>query len=224
MSNRSKILQTEIVSDLHTCHVLLESREIFLQSRSDVHTDEAMIDHVSAGTFIKNIRLLNHCAHTPILIHMYTYGGLWEWGMAIYEAINCSESPTIILAYGTSRSMSSVIPQAATLRVITPTAYFMIHEGTTEYIGIPKGLRSYAERSKIDHKIMMDIYVERCLRGKYFTTKKMGRDAIRHFLQKKMETQEDWYISAEEAVYYGLYDGILGSKGYENIETIRSLV
>ena len=36
-----------------------------------------------------------------------------------------------------------------------------------------------------------------------------------------MQQKGDWWLGAEESVYYGFADGILGQKEYETIAQIR---
>ena len=68
---------------------------------------------------------------------------------------------------------------------------------------------------------MLEIYTNRCKNGKYFKNKKMYGKRITDYISKKMAEKTDWILSAEEAVYYGFADGILGTKGFKTIDSIR---
>jgi ATP-dependent protease ClpP protease subunit len=41
------------------------------------------------------------------------------------------------------------------------------------------------------------------------------------FFKKKLEQKVDWWLTAEEAVYYGFADGVFGQPGYETLNKIR---
>jgi ATP-dependent protease ClpP protease subunit len=36
-----------------------------------------------------------------------------------------------------------------------------------------------------------------------------------------MREKVDWWMDAEEAVFYGFADGVLGQEGFENLDKIR---
>lgn len=49
----------------------------------------------------------------------------------------------------------------------------------------------------------------------------MNNVQVMTFIDKKMGRLGDWNLDAEEAVYYGMADAILGSQGFETISKIR---
>jgi len=126
-----------VAYNLHEYQVIPETREIFLHrhihSESGDDGDGCGIDYRAATRFIKNLTLLNNQGHDNIFVHMESRGGDWADGMAIYDAIKASESPVIILAYAHARSMTSIIIQAATVRVMMPSAIFLILLPTIGY-------------------------------------------------------------------------------------------
>ena len=40
----------------------------------------------------------------------------------------------------------------------------------------------------------------------------------------QLANKSDWILDANEAVYYGFADGVLGSKKYPNIEAIKKII
>jgi ATP-dependent protease ClpP protease subunit len=148
------------------------------------------------------------CTEGDIHVIMGTVGGEWNYGMGIYDAIKACRHKVIITAYAWARSMSSIILQAATERVLMPHCDFMIHYGTTSaeghYLTVKSGMQ-YEERSE---KIMLGIYAERCQHGNHFKMNHMSVVDIIKFLDRKMRDKGDWWLSAHEAVQYGFADRV----------------
>ena len=207
--------QGELVENIHEHGINYKTREIFIAPTEP----DGDVDCVMASQFIKNIQYLNSINDNPILIHIGTCGGDWNYGMAIYDAITASSSYITTLSYGHARSMSSIFPQAADKRVLTPHCDFMIHEGTFAYEGTSRGARHntawFCDKAM---KTMMDIYTERCMGGTYF--KDFTDRRVRTFLINKIKEKEDWFITAQDAVKYGFMDGILGEQGFENTKVL----
>ncbi len=60
---------------------------------------------------------------------------------------------------------------------------------------------------------MMDIYSNSCVDGKFFKDKygsKPEVDKVKNFLYRKLKSG-DWYITADEAVYYGFADEVINT-------------
>lgn len=209
------------ISHLHDYCINLESREVFLHSPIDSQEeDESGIDYRNSSMFIKNIKLLENMSKTqPIIVHANVVGGIWENSMAIFDIISLSTCPIISISYSHARSMSSIIPQAADLRVISPNALFMIHEGTIYVSDTSKGASSYIELNNKLSTIMFDIYLEKCKNGKFFKGK--TDRYIKRFLKNRMDQKQEWYITAQESVDYGFMDGVLGTKGFETIDILK---
>lgn len=215
MAKLTKSQRSELINDVHNFGIDFEAREIYIGGNE---VDE--IDHVLSTTFLINIRLLDK-TDGNILIHMNSVGGEWAYGMGMYDAIKSCKNKIILLAYAHARSMSSIIPQAADIRVIMPNAYFMVHEGTLGIEGTEKSIRSFVDFNKEADKSMLDIYAQRCKDGVYF--KNWKEEKIKKFIKTKMNDLEEWYITARASVEYGFMDAVLGDSGYESIEIIKNL-
>jgi len=218
---RSISQKSEMIYDAHNFGLLLDTREIFLNSDLDYNHDDAMIDHRSANTFVRNIQILNNISDEPILVHMLTNGGDWNYGMAIYDAIKASLADVTVLAYAHARSMSSIIPQSAKWRVIMPNSDFLIHYG---HLGIEGNYTSVVEEvdwSKKTTEVMLDVYAERCQHGEFFQKKSMTYEQVRDWLRDKMSYKQEVYFNSREAVYYGFMDAVLGDPEFENIPCLK---
>ncbi len=150
---------------------------------------------------------------------VHNCGGLWEEGMAIYDAIASCPNSVTVLSYTHARSMSSLIPLAADRFVMMPHSTYMIHEGTFGFEGTQKQLRTeYYETNKAMEE-MLNIYVARLKsHGKY---KNKAAKWIRELLVKKMNDKEEFYLDANEAVDIGFADSVFGDDGLYDWKSLR---
>ena len=142
---------------------------------------------------------------------MHSIGGEWSDGMVIFDAISMSKCFVTIIVYGQAESMSSIILQAADRRLITPNAYFMSHFGSTETGGDYLSVQNWVKYEKFLCDKMMDIYAKQCANGTFFK-EKYGKNPplskVKNFLSTKLKSG-DWFINAEDSVYYGFTDKVI---------------
>jgi len=212
----------QILSDLHNLNCNLYTREVYMHGYYNDY-DEPGVEYRMATTFEKNIRLLDQQDQTNILVHMHTFGGEWNDGMAMYDIIRFVKSPVTIIGYSWARSMSSIIPQAADLRILLPDCDFMVHYGWYGEENQWTAAMSSMEYAKRSEERMLRVYAKRCINGEYFQNryKSLTEEKVMEFLDKKMRERGDWWIGSEEAVYYGFADGVLGQPGFETFEKTR---
>lgn len=216
MSKRRPLVLEEDVYSLHEWGLRTETREVFVSPNPEV--DE--IDSVVSNQFIRNIQFLDQRGNDPIVVHMNTNGGCWFYGMAMFDAIRAARSKIITVSWAHARSMSSVVPQAADVRIIAPNASFMVHFGSEVFEGDAKALLSYAKHGEELCERMLDIYAERCkATGPKF--KRNALKTVKKHIEFNMKEFGDWFLTASEAVRHGFADGVLGSKGFESIEAVR---
>ena len=204
----------DLLYDLHNYGANLDTREIFLHNYySSDDSENPGVEYRMSNTFLKNIRALEIKSDKPITIHMQSVGGEWSDGMAIYDAIVMSKCFITMIAYGQAESMSSIILQAADKRLITPNTYFMSHYGSTEAGGGYLDVQNWVKYEKRICDIMIDIYTQSCVYGKYFKEKYGSNpdpEKVKAFLSRKLKSG-DWYLDAESAVYYGFAEEIITS-------------
>jgi ATP-dependent protease ClpP protease subunit len=195
--------------DLKANHIYLFGEDTY--AHHEIDGAEPGVEFVMANRFIKNLNILMRKSDDPILIHMKTCGGMWEEGMAIYDAIKACPNHITILSYTHARSMSSIILQAAEKRVLMPHSTFMFHGGTIGLDGTHKQFMTEADEAKKVHNQMMKIYIDSMkAKGKL---KSRSRKYIYDWLQNLMDKKEDVYFSAEDAVKYGFADEVFGADG-----------
>jgi len=211
------------LNDIHSYNIDVENREIYLHSYfSD--DNESGVDYRSAIVFQKNIRYLNLLSLEPILVHMHMPGGDWQDCLGIYDTIKSSKSKIIIVANAKVESSSTVLLQAAHLRILTPNTNFLIHYGSISVDNEHKAALSMVQWSEKESEKMIDIFTEKCMNSKICKEKNWKRLMVRKHIVTQLATKRDWILTAEEAVDYGFADGILGSKKYPNIDYIKNLM
>ena len=200
----------DIVSEIHIYGIDVKQREIYLNEFDD-SGESAGVDHRMLQTFIKNINILSSINREkePITIHLQTIGGCWYAGMGIYDAITRSPYEINIIGYSQVCSMGTVIMQSASNRLLTPNSIFMCHFGSTDLSGDHLSSQNYAELDKKNAEKMLSIYAERCSEtGDFFLEREYNVSKTKQYIKRKLK-DGDWYLSADEAVYYGFADGIL---------------
>ena len=212
------------LQDIHNYNIDVENREIYLHSYFSDSEDETGVDYRSAVLFAKNIRYLNLLSLDPILVHMHLPGGDWQDCLGIYDTIKSSKSKIIIVASAKVESSSSVLLQAADLRILSPNTNFLVHYGSLSIDNEHKAALSMVQWSEKESEKMIDIFTEKCMNSKICKEKNWKRMMVRKHIVTQLATKRDWILTSEEAVNYGFADGILGSKKYPNIDYIKNLV
>lgn len=212
----------QLVSDVHLHQINYDTREVYLHGASPANDEEPGVEYRMATTFVKNIHILDNLGHANILCHMHSIGGEWGDGMAIYHTMRQSRSTFAMLAYAQASSMSGIILQGADKRVLIPDTDFMIHHGSIAACDNSMAAKSMIDWNERTMKRMLHLFAERAIIGPYFIERDYTISKIKSWLDKKIRHHSDWYMSAEEAIHYGFADGILGEKGFESFDKIRS--
>lgn len=208
--------------NLHSFGIDVKNRELFLHSSMDCSEEELGVEYKVAVMFEKNLRYLNLLSDDPILVHMHLPGGMWNDCLGIYDAIKCSKAKTVLLAYGGVESASSVILQAPQHRILMPNTTVLIHYGSISLENDHKAAMSSIEWSERESQKMIDIFTDKCMNGPITTDKEWKRSVARKHIISQLANKCDWIITAEEAVYYGFADGVLGSKQFPSIDSIKT--
>jgi ATP-dependent Clp protease protease subunit len=213
----------QLISDVHGHNINHHSRELYLHGHIDVYEEEEPgVDYRMATMFIKNLHILEAQNNQNILVHMHTIGGSWSDGMAIYNSLRLCSSSITIMAYAEASSMSGIVLQAADKRILMPDCELMIHHGSISVEDNTMAAKSAIDQNEKNCKRMLEIFAQRAVNGKYFTDRKYSLRKIMNFIDGKIKQTSDWYLTSEEAVYYGFADGIYGGKGFESMNKIRS--
>lgn len=206
-NKKSNNLRLDTLNSIRDNSIDIERRIIYVHS--DIESEESGVDFRMATNFIKNLDYLNSISRNNITLKMLSFGGCWNYGMAIYDAIVLSQSPITFISYAHARSMSSIIPQAAQKRFINKHCDFMIHYGTYEDSGDFRQVANGLKFTEKQNDIMLNIYASRCVEGEYFRTKGMNHKKTLTFIRNKIDKLTDWWMTPEESVYYGFMDKVI---------------
>lgn len=145
-----------------------------------------------------------------LLVRINSAGGFVTEGMAIYAALRRHKGKTVAVVEGIAASMASVILQAADERRVCKGSFVMIHNPWAGVTGDADELRKQAELLDKMTNELLDIYESRC-KGK----------TDRKKLAKLME--EETYMTAEEAVEYGLADSVDDAEARIELQAVAKL-
>jgi ATP-dependent Clp protease protease subunit len=138
---------------------------------------------------------------TDILFYINSPGGVVTAGMAIYDTMQFIKCDVSTIVMGQACSMGSCLAQAGApgKRLILPNARHMIHQPSGGARGQATDIQIQAQEILKMKKYLTEIYVKHNTRGKTFEE-----------LTNDME--RDNFMSAQEAVDYGLADRIINSR------------
>jgi ATP-dependent protease ClpP protease subunit len=213
----------EDISTIHNFNIDIKNREIFLHSYLN-DADEGGVDYRSAVIFEKNLRYLDNISHEPILVNMHLPGGDWQDCLGIYDSIKNTKSKVIIVAFAKVESSSTVLLQAADLRILSPNTNFLVHYGSISVDNEHKAALSMIQWSEKESEKMIDMFTDKCINSRIAKEKNWKRMIIRKHIVTQLATKRDWILTADEAVYYGFADGVLGTKKFPNIEYLKRYV
>lgn len=221
--NNQNNINYNTLSTIHDYNIDIDNREIYLHSYISPDNEESGVDYRSAIVFEKNLRYLNSISLDPIVVHMHLPGGDWQDCLGIYDNIKSSKSKIIIVAFAKVESSSSVLLQAADLRILSPNTNFLMHYGSISVDNEHKAALSMVQWSEKESEKMIDIFTEKCMNSRICKEKNWKRMMVKKHIVTQLATKRDWILSAEEAVDYGFADGILGTKKYPNIDYIKNI-
>ncbi len=137
----------------------------------------------------------------PIHFYINTPGGSISDGFAIFDTVRAISAPVTTICTGMSASMGTILmlsPRDKKHRVCLPNTRFMIHQPSSAYQGSASDIAIGAKEILKLRDRLCDIYVEEC---------GVDPDKIR------IDMKRDFWMTAKEAVDYGLCDRIIESVG-----------
>jgi len=173
---------------------LLKDRIIFLAED---------VNHVTASLVIAQLLFLeSEDPDKEINLYINSPGGSITDGMAIIDTINYIKSPVSTICIGMAASMGAVLlaSGAKGKRLATPNAEVLIHQPLIA----GGGLSGQTTEIKIhaDHMVKTREKLNKIL------SEKTGQPL--EIIEK--DTERDNYMTAEQALAYGLIDGILDKR------------
>lgn len=157
------------------------------------------IDHKLTTRVIAQLLHLDAAdADKPIKIFINSPGGSADDGFAIYDMIRFVRPRVRIISAGLSASAATVILMAAQKedRLALPNARIMIHQPSIRSFGAAEDLRRTAEQILKLRQRINELYAEE-------TGQPLDKVSD--------DTDRDFWMTAEEAVEYGLIHQVVGS-------------
>lgn len=168
--------------------IMLSDRIIFV--------DDEITPELASDVIKQILYLEKQDPNTPITLYINSPGGYVTAGLAIYDTMQFVQCPISTVCMGMAASMASVLLSAGTKgkRYILPNAEVMIHQPSGGSIG-----------QATEIKIACDNILK--------TRETLNRILSKHTGQSidkvSIDVERDYYLSAEEAVKYGLVDEII---------------
>lgn len=167
---------------------LLRERIIFLGTEID--------DDVANSVVAQLLLLDSENSEKDIMLYINSPGGVITAGLAIYDTMNLIKSDVCTICLGEAASMGAFLLSAGTKgkRMALPGARIMIHQ--------PLG---GAQGQATD----IEIEAKEILRMKNMLTQIIADNCGKPFDKVKDDCERDHYMSAQEALEYGLIDKVV---------------
>jgi ATP-dependent Clp protease protease subunit len=181
--------RTERAYDIYSR--LLKDRIILLGSAID--------DHVASLICAQLLFLESEDPEKEIYMYINSPGGVVTAGMAIYDTMQYISAPVATLCLGQAASMGSLLLAAGErgMRYALPHSRIMIHQ--------PLG---GAQGQATD----IDIQAKEILRQRGILNNILAGHTGQKLSKIASDTERDYFMSAEEAVKYGLIDKVMKSR------------
>lgn len=154
------------------------------------------IDDINSNTIVAQLLYLDSINNNDISIYINSPGGSVTAGMAIYDTMNFIKSDVSTICVGMAASMGAFLLSSGTKgkRYCLPNSEVMIHQP----LG---GAQGQATEIKIA--------AERILKLKDKLNRMLSKNTGKDLKSVEKDTERDYFLTAEEALEYGLIDKIL---------------
>ncbi len=149
-----------------------------------------------ANSIVAQLLYLDSLNHDPINLYINSPGGSITSGMAIYDTMNYLKSKVSTICIGMAASMAAFLLSCGekNMRFALPNSEIMIHQP----LG---GAQGQATEIKIA--------AERILKLKKKLNKILSENTGQNIEKVENDTERDYFLSADEALDYGIIDKIL---------------
>ncbi len=167
------------------------------------------IDDQIANLISAQLLFLDHDnPDQDIMMYIDSPGGSVYHGLFIYDTMQSINADVRTYACGLTASMGAVLLTAGTpgKRYALPNSRILIHQGSTGFRGSIPDVEILAEETmKLTHRM----------------TEIMALHTGQPYDTIKSDTERDRYLSADEAVAYGLVDHVLDSPKLTKLRELR---
>ena len=154
------------------------------------------IDDINSNTIVAELLYLDSINNNDISLYINSPGGSVTAGMAIYDTMNFIKSNVSTICIGMAASMAAFLLSSGTKgkRYCLPNSEVMIHQP----LGGVKGQATE-----------IDIVAKRIINLRSKLNSILAKNTKRNLKQIEKDTDRDYYMSASEALDYGIIDKIL---------------
>lgn len=166
-----------------------------------VMLDTEVSEHSASLIVAQMLFLESEDPNADILFYINSPGGVVTAGMAIYDTMQYIKPDVSTIVMGQACSMGSLLASsgAAGKRYILPYARHMIHQPSGGARGQATDIQIQAQEILKMKKYLTEIYVKHNSAGKTFD-------------EFATDMERDFFMSADEAVAYGLADQVIASR------------
>ena len=166
-----------------------------------VMLDTDVNEHSASLVVAQMLFLESENPDADILFYINSPGGVVTAGMAIYDTMQFIRPDVSTIVMGQACSMGSLLATAGAKgkRLILPNARHMIHQPSGGARGQATDMLIQVEEILAMKKSLTQIYVDHNSAGKTF-------DELSHDMER------DFFMSARDAVAYGLADSVVGKR------------
>ena len=170
---------------------LLEDRIIFLSG--EINTE------VANSVIAQLLFLEAKNSEKEISLYINSPGGEVDAGLAIFDTMNFIKSKVSVICVGLAASMAAVLLSSGEKgkRYALPHSRIMIHQPLGGFSGQASDIK---------------IHAEQILKIKDVINKILSENTGKSVEEIERDTNRDYYLTAEEALKYGLIDEILTKK------------
>jgi len=163
-----------------------------------VMLDTDVNEHSASLVVAQMLFLESENPYADILFYINSPGGVVTAGMAIYDTMQFIRPDVSTIVMGQACSMGSLLATAGARgkRLILPNARHMIHQPSGGARGQATDMLIQVEEILAMKKSLTQIYVDHNSAGKTF-------DELSHDMER------DFFMSARDAVAYGLADSVV---------------
>lgn len=162
-------------------------------------------DHMSGLICAQLLFLESQNSDKDIYMYINSPGGVVTAGMAIYDTMQFIKPDVVTIAMGQVCSMGSLLAQSGApgKRLILPNTRHMIHQPSGGARGQATDIQIQAQEILKMKKYLTEIYVKHNSQGKLYE-------------ELAADMERDFFMSAHEAVAYGLADRVITKRDETN--------
>jgi ATP-dependent Clp endopeptidase proteolytic subunit ClpP len=172
----------------------------------DYSTDEHSVS--SYNDFTRKIREIGASSARKVIVNIRSTGGNVNDALLIYEQLKALSAKVVTRCYGYTASAATIIAQAASKgeRKMSANSLYLIHQSMT-----------YADGNSNDFETSLDLLKKTDERIVAIYADASGRPAEEFEALMRENNGRGRWLSADEALEYGLIDEIISAEPIKNI-------